>query len=325
MSLLDTARAVLPAENVIVLAAALAAFVAVLAVWSGLVAGGGTGARAKALRLRRQELLRGAAVAERNSVRRRSAIGLMRRVVARFNLVKDRGAAAVARRLAAAGWRGNDALVAFLFAKLALPFALGGLAVVWLQVLAPFDLPSMARLLIASLAVVAGAFLPDVVVSNAAQKRRDAMRKGLPDTLDLLVICAEAGLGLEAALTRVAREMARSAPVVGDEIGLTAVELGFLPDRRQALANLNARVDLPAVRAVVNTLVQTEKYGTPLAQSLRVLAAEFRDERLMKAEEKAAKLPAVLTLPLIVFIMPALFVVLLGPAVLRAVDGLGGL
>jgi tight adherence protein C len=167
--------------------------------------------------------------------------------------------------------------------------------------------------------------VPEVFVKNAIQKRRKLIQKGLPDTLDLLVICAEAGLALDAALIRVSREMERSAPEVADEFGLTAVELGFLPDRKQALKNLIKRVRLPSIRGVVNTLMQTEKYGTPLSQALRVLAAEYRSERMLKAEEKATKLPALLTVPLIVFIMPTLFIVLLGPAILRAIDGLSNL
>ena len=131
------------------------------------------------------------------------------------------------------------------------------------------------------------------------------------------MICAEAGLSLDAAVTRVARELALSCPDLADELGLTAVELGFLPNRRQALMNLTKRTDLPPIRGVVNTLVQTERYGTPLAHSLRVLSAEFREERMMKAEEKAARLPAVLTVPMILFILPTLFIVLIGPAIIQ--------
>ena len=142
----------------------------------------------------------------------------------------------------------------------------------------------------------------------------------MPDAFDLLVICAEAGLGLDAALDRVAREMTQSTPVLAEEIGITAVELGFLPDRRVALMGFAERVQLPSVRALVNTLTQSERYGTPLAQALRVLSSELREERMMKAEEKAAKLPATLTVPMILFILPTLFIVLLGPAIIRVFD-----
>ena len=145
---------------------------------------------------------------------------------------------------------------------------------------------------------------PDLWLSNKVKKRSHAIRKGLPDALDLLVICAEAGLTVDAAFSRVARELGKAYPELGDEFGLTAIELGFLNERRQAFENLATRVDLEAVRGVVTTMIQTEKYGTPLASALRVLSAEFRNERMMRAEEKAARLPAIMTVPLILFILP---------------------
>ena len=136
------------------------------------------------------------------------------------------------------------------------------------------------------------------------------------------MICAESGLSLDASLDRVANEIGDANVALGEELSLTSIELGFLPDRRQALINLNRRTNLPAIRGVVNTLLQTEKYGTPLSQSLRVLANEFRDQRLLRAEEKAARLPATLTVPMIVFILPVLFIVLIGPAILSVMDTL---
>jgi len=155
---------------------------------------------------------------------------------------------------------------------------------------------------------------PDIFVQNKVKKRSDAIRKGLPDALDLLVICAEAGLTVDAAFHRVAKELGKAYPELGDEFALTAIELGFLTERRQAFENLAYRIDLEAVRGVTTTMIQTEKYGTPLASALRVLSAEFRNERMMRAEEKAARLPAIMTIPLILFILPVLFVVILGPA-----------
>ncbi len=252
-------------------------------------------------------------------------VGMARRVVKFLNLARSRQAEKITLNLSRAGMRGGDALNVYLFAKLALPFVFGGAAAFVLFATPMFPASISIKTLVALVAVIVGAYLPEVLIANKTQNRRQNLQKGLPDSLDLLVICAEAGLGLEAALTRVAGEMANASPEVADEFGLAAVELGFLPDRKMALANLDRRTDLPGVRAVVNTLMQTEKYGTPLAQSLRVLSAEFRNERMMKAEEKAAKLPATLTVPLVAFILPTLFVVLLGPAVLRAIDGLGGL
>ena len=163
---------------------------------------------------------------------------------------------------------------------------------------------------------------PDIFLKNKITKRTDAIRKGLPDALDLLVICAEAGLTVDAAFNRVAKELGRAYPELGDEFALTAIELGFLTERRQAFENLAYRVNLDAVKGVVTTMIQTEKYGTPLASALRVLSAEFRNERMMRAEEKAARLPAIMTVPLILFILPVLFIVILGPAACSIRDAL---
>jgi len=163
--------------------------------------------------------------------------------------------------------------------------------------------------------VFVGAYkAPDIWLKNKVTKRSKAIQKGLPDALDLMVICAEAGLTVDAAFNRTAKELGKAYPELGDEWGLTAIELGFLNERRNAFENLAMRVDLEAVRGIVTTMVQTEKYGTPLASALRVLSAEFRHARMMRAEEKAARLPAIMTIPLILFILPTLFVVILGPA-----------
>lgn len=311
-------------DGLMVMAGA-AAFITVIAVWNALMVRDPMGGRIKSLFNHQQKLRDGLLTPAGNRYRQVDTVGLMRRLIDRFNLMRGGQAAKIADRLAGAGWRSKDALVIYLFLKVFLPFGAGGVASLFVYGFGVFDGPPMIKLLIAMAAVVCGAYAPEVFVKNATQKRRHELQKGLPDALDLLVICAEAGLALDSAMHRVAREMAKSSPEIADEFGLTAVELGFLPERRMALDNLARRADLPSVRGVVNTLLQTEKYGTPLAQSLRVLSAEFRSERMLKAEEKAAKLPATLTVPLVVFILPTLFVVLLGPAILKAIDGLGGL
>ena len=203
---------------------------------------------------------------------------------------------------------------------MALPFGFGVIALGLLFGLNAYNLDSTSKLLISLLAVIAGAYLPDLLVKNAILKRQKKIRNSLPDGLDLMVICAEAGLSLDATLRRVADELAGPAPELADELGLTTLELGFLPNRALALQNLASRVDLLVVRGMVNTLVQAERYGTPLSQSLRILSAESRQERVLKAEEKAARLPALMTVPMIIFILPPLFVVLLGPAALDIAD-----
>ena len=183
------------------------------------------------------------------------------------------------------------------------------------------DLGNAARLVAGTLILSYKA--PDIFLNNKIKKRADAIRKGLPDALDLLVICAEAGLTVDAAFHRVAKELGKAYPELGEEFALTAIELGFLTERRQAFENLAMRINLDAVKGVVTTMIQTEKYGTPLATALRVLSAEFRNERMMRAEEKAARLPAIMTVPLILFILPTLFVVILGPAACSISDAFG--
>ncbi|NDE89678.1 MAG: type II secretion system F family protein [Alphaproteobacteria bacterium] len=224
------------------------------------------------------------------------------------------------KNLARAGLRNKEAVGLFAMTKIGLPIILFILALFLTAGLGIAEKKPLIKLLMMLGLPIVAFVVPDTWLKNAIQKREDVLRKSLPDAFDLLVICAEAGLGLDAALDRVAREMTQSTPVLAEEIGITAVELGFLPDRRVALMGFAERVQLPSVRALVNTLTQSERYGTPLAQALRVLSSELREERMMKAEEKAAKLPATLTVPMILFILPTLFIVLLGPAIIRVFD-----
>lgn len=319
MSFVQSLPGGLTAADAIAVLAGLAALLSVLTVYAALLSREGNARRAQALGQYRRKL-QAAALAPHRRAGREGAVTIMRTVVERLRLMRSRQAEAVASKLARAGWRSKDAVVRFLFFKLALPFVLGGVVVLLLYGLDAYALAPLAKLAVSLLAVLAGSYAPDIFVHNQAQKRRTEIRKALPDGLDLMVICAEAGLSLDATVTRVAEEMREAEPEFADEFSLTAVELGLLPERDRALRNLDARCGLPAVRGMVSTLLQAERYGTPLAQSLRVLSAEFREERVLRAEEKAARLPALLTMPMIVFILPPLFVVLLGPAVLDVAD-----
>jgi tight adherence protein C len=208
-----------------------------------------------------------------------------------------------------------------IFGRMMLPivFGLGAVVCVYLLELWP-DWTPFKKFGVTAAALILSYKAPDIYLKNKISKRSDAIRKGLPDALDLLVICAEAGLTVDAAFGRVAKELGKGYPELGDEFMLTSIELGFLTERRQAFENFAMRVDLDAVRGVVTTMIQTEKYGTPLASALRVLSAEFRNERMMRAEEKAARLPAIMTVPLICFILPTLFIVILGPAACSIAD-----
>ncbi len=322
MNLADYLPSGIGLQDAITALAGGAMFLTILLVWQALVVRNPGLRRVKALASRRDALRAGITAAPKRAQSRENSLNLMRRTVNRLKLMRGRHGQRTADKLAKAGWRSRDAVIVFLFMKVAMPIVggVGGLFLIYGVNL--YDLPPMAKLLIAMLIVILCAFSPDLVVKNVADKRRAEIRKGLPDGLDLMVICAEAGLSLDAALSRVARETAQGAPELADELELTSIELGFLPERRVALQNLIQRTGLPGMRALVNALMQTEKYGTPLSQSLRVLAAEMRTERLMKAEEKAARLPATLTIPMVLFILPCLFVVLIGPAILDVIDGL---
>lgn len=313
----------LTGEGVLIALSASAAFLMVVAVWYGLLERHPMEARAKMLAARRDELRGQMLKSDGRRRRQAESLSLMRQVVAALKLLQNQQTNKLHDKLSQAGLRSRDAVIVFLFFKVAMPVILGVLAFVAVYLVQFMDLSPGARLLSVLGAVALGFFSPELYISNRATKRQKAIQKALPDGLDLLVICAESGLSLDAALDRVANELGAANPELAEELSLTAIELGFLPDRRQALLNLNRRTDLPSVRGVVNTLVQTEKYGTPLSQSLRVLANEFRDQRMLAAEEKAAKLPATLTVPMIVFILPTLFVVLIGPAIISVMDTLG--
>lgn len=308
-------------EVFIIWMSALSVFVSVFVVWTSLIAPRTMRARIRSLTERR-ELLRQERMDIRVHPLRAGMIELANYVVRKLSLLRTSQTRRIEDKLAQAGYRGHDAMVMYLFLKLSLPAAFGIAAVIVLYVLDIFHMTDIAKLSVSLIAVIIGAYAPDVFVSNTTQKRRKKIEKALPDGLDLMVICAEAGLSVDATLIRVSRELGASWPELSDELSLTSIEIGFLPDRSQALANLARRVKLDGVRGIVNTLVQTERYGTPLAQALRVLSAELRNNRMMRAEEKAARLPAILTVPMILFIMPALFVVLIGPGALRTVDAL---
>jgi tight adherence protein C len=313
-------------EDLIVAMTAISTFLVIFAVWRTLLMRDPMAPRLKALARRRQglreEML---ATRKRSGELRADHVNFMRSVIDRFSLMRSSITDQATLKLENAGWRSRDALIAYVFFKFVLPIAAGLGALAFFHGLNPYDMEPMVRTLSSLVVVVLMAYAPDIYIKNATDKRRTAMQKALPDALDLMVICAEAGLSLDAALARVSREIGPAHPELADELGLTSVELGFLPERAKALENLARRSGLSSVRGLVNTLMQTEKYGTPLSNSLRVLSAEFRNERMLKAEAKAARLPAILTVPMIVFIMPALFVVLLGPAIIRTIDGLGGL
>ncbi|MGF1608976.1 MAG: type II secretion system F family protein [Kiloniellales bacterium] len=304
--------------------AGASALIAFAGVWSTLLHRDPAARRARVIAAQRDRLRAGLLTPRRRG-RQTQSMSMMRRAVEHLRLLKTGQSEKVTLKLARAGLRSTDAMIGYLFCKVALPFVFGSAAVILLYVFDVYHMQDLQKLMVSATAVVVGSYAPDIYIKNIAQKRQEKIRRALPDGLDLMVICAEAGLSLDATLVRVSTEMAKSQPELSDEFGLTAVELGFLSERQQALQNLSNRTDISSVRGMVNTMIQAERYGTPLAHSLRILSAESREERMLKAEEKAARLPALLTVPMIIFILPPLFVVLLGPAILDIIDALRGL
>jgi len=300
--------------------AGAATFFAVWTVLHSLRIGDPFERRLRSIKERQVQLRAQMAEPRRRTRLRPVSTGLMRDLIRRLNLLRSKHASEAQTLLARAGFRSEDAMVRYLFFRLVLPTVFG-LAVVidahWVQVIA---IPPALKTVAPMLAILLGFYAPQIYLKNETDKRYKQIQRALPDGLDLMVICAGAGLSLDGSLARVSRELGKTWPELAEEFTLTAVELTFLPERRQALDNLLQRVDLGPIRAVVSTLQQTEKFGTPLVQSLKVLATEFRDARMLKAEEKAARLSVMLTLPMIGFIMPALFIVLLGPAALNVLD-----
>lgn len=316
MSFLDG----LPMDTLLIWGAGLQAGLVVMLVWNALVVRDHKGRRMRAIQDQQTRLQDKSLAPTKHGLKRPEVMSHVNAIVRKMNVLKTREAEKVKDSLAQAGYRNPEALNVYFFCKFTLPLLFGGVAVVSLYVLKVGEFDTMGRMLISCFAIVGGLYAPNLFVKNVAQKRQHAMQKALPDALDLMVVCAEAGLSLDMALKRVSDEMMAANPEMAEELSLTAMELGFLPDRSEALNNLKKRTNLESLKAVVGTLQQTERYGTPLAQSLRVLSNEFRTERMLKAEEKAAKLPATMTVPMIIFIMPSLFIVLLGPAIIRAIE-----
>jgi tight adherence protein C len=304
-------------EKTFTLVTAVAAFVMFWATWTAVTWKPPIENRLRALQTRRMKTRDEQAAAQKPSPKAAS-LGLMRKVAERLNLLRGAAADQTTRKLRHAGFHSRDASVVYVFIKLALPLTLGFLMIVLTSITNILKVPENLVALVCIGAVLAGFMMPELYIKNVAAKRREILNYVLPEGLDLLTICVEAGLSIDAAFRRVSREMQSSMPELATEFEMTAIELTYLPDRQQALENMAERSDSPAVAALVNALRQTEKYGTPLAASLRILSQEFRQTRASKAEEKGARMPALMTVPLMVFILPTLIAVLLAPAIMSA-------
>jgi tight adherence protein C len=243
---------------------------------------------------------------------------MMTKVLNKLNLMEKARSPGLRVKMQQAGMRGQGPAIAYVFARLVLPLVLACVAA--LIVFSAKDIDAPLKLLITVAAAGLGYLIPDIIVKNTAKKRQELMIKGFPDALDLVVICVEAGISLEQAFVRVAQEMADISPILAEEFSITTSELAYLGDRRAALENLATRTGAEPVKTLTTSLIQSEKYGTPLGVALRVLSRENRDDRMARAEQKAGALPAALTVPMILFFLPVLFIVLIGPAIIQVLQ-----
>ena len=303
----------------------VATIAVIMAIYAAITVRDPMAKRVKALNARREQLKAGIVSSSGKKraslVRKSETTDRMKETLSSLKVLQDSQLKIIQQKLAQAGIRKKELAFAVLFMRMVLPIVLGLIMALVMFVFNAFPEWSAFKKVIAfGAALGLGYKGPEIYIGNLIGKRTAAVRKGLPDALDLLVICAEAGLTVDAAFNRVARELGRAYPELGDEFALTSIEMSFLTERRHAFENLAYRVNLESVKGVVTTMIQTERYGTPLSSALRVLSAEFRNERMMRAEEKAARLPAIMTVPLILFILPVLFVVILGPAACQISD-----
>ena len=248
---------------------------------------------------------------------RQSPKQYVQRIVDQFNLSKWVGQEEARLKLIQAGYRGQAPYVTYLFVRMITPVVCFLFSLIYLFVVLKFDQPATIKLGICIGAAYVGMQLPLVLLKNKITRRQMSIKRAFPDTLDLLLICVESGMSIEAAFRKVSNEVGTQSVALAEELTLTTAELSYLPDRRQAYENLAKRTDLDGVKSVCMALQQSERYGTPLATMLRVMAQENRDMRMSEAEKKAAGLPPKLTVPMILFFLPVLFVVILGPAVIK--------
>lgn len=251
-------------------------------------------------------------------IRGADARSYMKRTVERFSLQKAFVDENTIDKLAQGGKRGQAALTRYLFLRFVSPIAIFLFALFYLLVIIPGGRPPFLNTLYALGIGIVGAYLPQLLLNNSIQKRKQSISKAWPDALDLMLLCVESGMSIEHAIKRVAKEIGLQSPELSEELTLTMAELSFLEDRTRAYDNLSRRTGLDQVRSVATALIQTERYGTSVGGALRVIAEEGRDNRLLEAEKKAASLPPKMTVPLIVFFLPVLFIVVMAPAIISA-------
>ncbi|MBC1183444.1 type II secretion system F family protein [Brevundimonas sp. WCHBH090558] len=309
-------------QNLLSIGVGVLVFATVVTLLSSMTGGVALDKRMKAVAERRDDLKRRsrANMAGGQGALRHTDDGFKKRIVDRLNLSKLLEDPKVAGQMVQAGYRGPRPLTTFYFFRFTSPFIFMIVAAFYLFVIKVVDWPTMNKVTATMAAAVAGFYAPNIYLKNRIDKRRASIMQAFPDALDLLLICVEAGMSIEAAIAKVSQEMGPSSIDLAEELSLLSAELSYLPDRRMAYENLGKRTNHPGVKSVATAMTQAETYGTPLATALRVMAKENRDLRLSAAEKKASALPAKLTVPMILFFLPVLFIVILGPAILNVID-----
>ncbi|HEY5083251.1 MAG TPA: type II secretion system F family protein, partial [Rhizomicrobium sp.] len=288
------------------------AFATVLTLGGPLLARNGLDDRLKSVARRREELRakhHAALNAKRGSLRIEPT-SYMKATLDRFKLGNILESENSRAKLASAGYRGQAPLITFMFFRFVMPFLVFGITLFYLFLIMHLKWTSLEKVIAAFAGALIGFYLPDLFVNNMIARRQVSIMRAFPDALDLMLICVESGMSIETAFTRVAAEIGTQSAELAEELALTTAELSYLPDRRQAFDNLAKRCGHPGVKSVATALNQAEKYGTPLGQALRVTATENREMRMQEAERKAASLPAKLTVPMIIFFLPCLFIVI---------------
>lgn len=307
---------------VITLLAALCAFATVLTIVQPMLSRDRMGQRMREMAVERDKM-RAARLAditanERQGTKLRQAPkGFMQQIVDQLNLRAAFDSSELREKLKRAGMRGQAPVVAYMFFRVAAPIIVFLMALAYLFIFSSLSYEPWMKLLMAVGAGFMGSYLPNVFIQNLSQKRSQSIKLAFPDALDMLLICVQSGMSIEAAFGKVSKEVASQSLELAEEMSLTTAELSYLKERRQAFENLGTRTGLPGVKAVATALIQAERYGTAVGQALRVMAKENRDIRQSEAEKKAAALPPKLTVPMIVFFLPVLFIVILGPAAIR--------
>ena len=306
-------------ETIVTILIALAAFGTVVTVAAPFFDGDKLKSRMKGV-VEERERLKAAQRAQLSGsegrLREKNKAGLYHQIVDGLNLRKVFEAESSREALRQAGYRTERHLITFLAIRVIVPLFVAALTFIYTSTVFADRVSPNMRIVATIVGLIFGFYLPNIGLKNLISRRQQSIKKAWSDALDLLLICVESGMALEPSLSRVAKEIGSQSIPLAEEMTLTVAELSYLQDRRKALDNLGKRTGLDTVKAVVTSLVQSERYGTPLGTALRVLAQENRDTRMAEAEKKAAALPPKLTVPMILFFLPVIFIVILGPSII---------